>query len=128
MQRQNTAGSRSPFVPNYDHWQPPAALLDLLPALPLTRDRVEAVIAFYAAEHGGQGPYAREIAEVLNIAKQNVEQRMTELIAEGRARRHNGKYMLNAADYHHPALAPGDIPDIPRLLSRAEGDSDQDSA
>src|SRR5258708_39420499 len=92
--------TRSPFIPNYDHWQPPAALLDLLPSLLHTRDRVEAVIAFYAAEHGGQMPYAREIADVLHIAKQNVEQRMTELIAEGRARRLNGKYMLCAAHYH----------------------------
>ncbi len=96
--------ARNPFVPNYDRWQPPAALVDLLPSLPHTRDRVEAVIAYYAADHGGQGPFAREIAAVLHIAKQNVERRMSELIAEGRASRHNGKYMLNAAHYDHPAL------------------------
>ena len=107
MQGSNAARStRSSFVPNYDRWQPPAALVDLLPSLPHTRDRVEAVIAFYAADHGGQGPYAREIAAVLHIAKQNVERRMGELIAEGRACRHNGKYMLNAARYHHPAISP----------------------
>jgi hypothetical protein len=128
MQGHNTPESRIRFVPNYDHWEPPAALLELLPSLPLVRDRVEAVIAFYCADHGGQGPFAREIAEVLHIAKQNVERRMNELIAEGRARRHNGKYMLCAAHYQHPALAPVDSDLIPHLQTPSEADSSKDAA
>ena len=92
------------FVPDYDDWNPPSEMYELLAEVKYTRDRVEIVHAFYAATHRGQGPFASEIARVLGIAKQNVERRMLELIAEGRARKLHGKFILIAGNYTHPKV------------------------
>lgn len=96
--------TRKPFVPNYDRWEPPDWLFPLLDQARLTRDKVEIVWAVYAHDHKGQGPWASEIADVLGIAKQNVERRMTELIAEGRAAKRHGKFILIKSNYTHPAI------------------------
>jgi len=94
----------SEFIPNYDEWVPSETLLSTLGEMRLTRDKVEAVFAFYASDHAGQGPYASEIAKILGISKQNVERRMTELIAFRRAQRLHGKFVLVAGSYTHPAV------------------------
>jgi hypothetical protein len=105
MTTPDTIKKRKPFKPDYDTWEPPSDLLDLLADKALqTRDKVELVFSFYARDHKGQGPWAREIACVLSIAKQNVERRMTELIAEGRAKKINGKFVLTEGKYSHPAI------------------------
>ena len=94
-----------PFQPQYDKWEPPDDLLNLLATQGLrTRDKVEIVYAFYAKTHNGQGPYASEISIVLGISKHNVEMRMQELINEGRAIRINGKFTLQRAQYTHAAI------------------------
>lgn len=93
------------FTPDYDKWSAPESLLIALqePGLK-TRDKVELVFAFYAHDHRGQGPFASEIAEILSISKQNVESRMVELIATGRAQKLHGKFALIRSDYTHPLI------------------------
>lgn len=93
-----------PFVPDYDQWEPPSELIELLATMRRTRDKVEAVYAFYANDHKGQGPYASEIASVLGVNKSNVERRMTELISEGRAKKLHGKFVLVRGTYTHPTV------------------------
>ena len=96
---------RLAFQPNYDSWDPPDELLSLLDDKALrTRDRVELVWAFYSRDHNGPGPWASEIAAVLSICKSNVERCMTELVAEGRARKRNGKFSLVKGKYSHPSI------------------------
>jgi hypothetical protein len=90
-------------------WEPPAALKNLLLEAALkSRDKVELVIAYYSLDHGGNAPSMKETADVLGIARQNVERRILELIAEGRAERLDGKLILRKSSYSHPALA--DLP------------------
>lgn len=88
-----------------DKWTPSETLLEALnqPGL-YARDKVEMVYAFYAHDHGGHGPYASEIAEVLEVSKQYIEAKMTELIAYGRAKRIHGKFTLIKSDYTHPSI------------------------
>jgi len=94
-----------PFQPQYDRWEPPDDLLNLLSDNRLrTRDKVELVYAFYSKAHNGQGPYASEIAEVLSISKRTIEIAMVALIAENRAVKINGKFALRKATYTHEAI------------------------
>lgn len=93
------------FNPDYDKWTPPEELFIVLNEGGLySRDKVEIVYAFYAHDHGGQGPYAREIAEVLGVSKKLVELKMKELIERGRAEKINGKFSLVKSDYSHPSI------------------------
>jgi hypothetical protein len=93
------------FTPDYDQWEPPTELVEHLSTLTLTRDKVEAVFVVYAHYHHGQGPYASEIARILSLSKQTVENRMKDLIIIGRASRIHGKYAILTGNYTHPALA-----------------------
>jgi len=88
-------------------WEPPQTLQDLLTDSSLkVRDKVELVIAFYSQDHGGNAPSMKEIGDVLGIARQNVERRVLELVAQGRAERLDGKLILRRSSYSHPALPP----------------------
>lgn len=94
-----------PFEPDFDQWNPSDEMYALLAELRYTRDKVELVWACYAHDHHGQGPFASDIARILNIAKQNVEGRMVELIAMGRAKKLHGRFVLVEGQYTHPAAA-----------------------
>lgn len=95
-----------PFQPILDKWEPPDELFERLADKRLrTRDKVELVYSYFAADHHGQGPYASEIAEVLGIAKQNVEQQMVKLVAEGRATKRHGRFYLSPARWTHPIVS-----------------------
>ena len=98
---------RRSFTPDYDQWEPPDDLLDMLSDKKLRqRDRVEMIIAFYAADHGGNSPTFDEIGAILGISKGNAYKYAMELTqdSERRAKRKNGTFWLVNSEYTHPVI------------------------
>ncbi len=96
---------RQVFEPNYDTWTPPEELLILLQDESLrTRDKTELVCGFYAWQHNGQHPYPSEVARILGVSTERVQQAMTQLIAAGRATRKHGKFSLALGRYSNPVV------------------------
>lgn len=96
-----------PFVPDYDQWEPPDELLDLIAQKKLRqRDRVELIIAFYAASHGGNSPTYDKIGEILGTSKGNAHKYAMELTQpwECRAMKKNGQFWLINSEYTHPVI------------------------
>lgn len=88
-------------------WDPPEELLEIIADRKLhQRDRVELVIAFYAADHGGTPPTYDEIAAVIGIHRQNAYRFAMELLQtpHPRAVRRNGKFWLIDSRYSHPII------------------------
>lgn len=96
-----------PFVPDYDTWEPPSELLDLLTQKHLRqRDRVELIVAFYAADHGGNSPTYEKIGEVMDIDRGNAYKYAMQLCQpwECRAVKKNGQFWLVDSEYSHPVI------------------------
>lgn len=96
-----------PFVADYDVWEPPSELLDLLTQGSLRqRDRVELVVAFYAAEHGGNSPTYEKIGEIMDIDRGNAYKYAMQLCSpwECRAIKKNGQFWLINSEYTHPVI------------------------
>lgn len=97
-------------TPESDHWEPPPELLDLIDKKKnkkmRQRDRVELVIAFYAAEHGGNTPTYEKIGQVMGIPRANAHRFAMELTQpwERRAIKTNGKFWLVNSVYSHPII------------------------
>jgi len=99
--------NHSRFEPDYDDWEPPDELSDLLSQKQLyQRDRVELVIAFYAAEHGGNTPTYEKIADIMHIPRSNAYKFAMQLCSpwEKRAVKKNGKFWLIDSEYSHPVI------------------------
>lgn len=95
------------FTPDDDQWEPPMELMELLTQKRLRqRDRVELVIAFYAADHGGNSPTYDKIGEVLSTSKGNAYKFAMELTQsnERRAVKRNGQFWLINSQYTHPVI------------------------
>jgi hypothetical protein len=90
-----------------DEWTPPPDLLDLLKDTSIRqRDRVELIIAYYAADHGGNSPPFQIIADVMGISKGNAYRYALELAQpwRGRAVRRDGQFWLVESQYTHPVI------------------------
>lgn len=95
------------FAPDYDQWEPPDQLLELMANKHLRqRDRVELIIAFYAADHGGNSPTYEKIGEILGASKGNAYKFAMELTQpwECRAVKRNGQFWLINSRYTHPVI------------------------
>jgi predicted ArsR family transcriptional regulator len=66
------------------------------------RDKVASFIESYAAKHGGQSPSLQEIGDALKISKATADRHVQLLIAEGRARRSDGKLWLTQPPLFSP--------------------------
>lgn len=98
---------RAPFMPDYDQWEPPTELLEMIAQKKLRqRDRVELVIAFYAADHGGNSPTYEKIGEILGIPRGNAYKFAMELTMahQRRAVKRNGQFWLINSEYTHPVI------------------------
>jgi hypothetical protein len=96
-----------------EKWVPPEELLILIKKdkkekkkTMYQRDRVELIVAFYAADHGGNSPTFDEIADVMKISRSNAHKYALELTlpTENRAVRRNGQYWLVSSVYTHPLI------------------------
>jgi len=95
------------FEPDLDQWDAPEELLELIADKKLRqRDRVELVIAFYAADHGGVSPTYEEIGKIMGISAGNAFNYAMELTRpwECRAVKRNGKFWLVNSQYSHPVI------------------------
>lgn len=107
LEAMNTIDYLARFEPDYDIWEPPDELLDLLADKRLKqRDRVELVIAFYAADHGGNSPSFQHIADIMGISKGNAYKYAKELTQDPfkRAVHRNGEFWLTNSTYTHPVI------------------------
>jgi hypothetical protein len=96
-----------PLIPDYDQWEPPSELLEMIAAKKLRqRDRVELIIAFYAVDHGGNSPTYEKIGEVLRTSRGNAYKFAMELTMpwECRATKKNGQFWLLNSQYTHPSI------------------------
>ena len=99
--------NRKTFDPDYDPWEPPSELLDMLHNKKLLqRDRVELVVAFYAESHGGNSPTYEKIGEIMCIPRPNAYRFAMELTMgdHPRAIKRNGKFWLLNSQYSHPLI------------------------
>jgi hypothetical protein len=95
------------FEPDYDEWEPPAELLEMIADKKLLqRDRVELIIAFYASAHGGNSPTYEKIGEIMGASRGNVYRFAMELTQPPRARavKRNGQFWLLDSEYTHPKI------------------------
>jgi len=103
----NKSTERKPFQPDLDEWIPPDELIELIANKDLLqRDRVELIIAFYAADHGGNTPTYEKIGKIMGISTGNAFNYAMQLTRpwECRAVKKNGEFFLVNSQYSHPVI------------------------
>lgn len=81
-------------------------------------DRLELVVAYYAADNGGNSPSFEIIAEWMGIAKKTAHHVAMIMAAHGRAVSRRGKFWLTASQYTHPFIKEN--PELAKQLRPAK--------